>query len=104
MTAVVRLCGFWIATWLLLLLPDIGLYWAGYAVQAAAKPKQLLIAGLIALLITTAKSRSFRLAAIAFLLINQLVWTGYVVYLGESLSPEHQQAALVPSDHSGASD
>jgi hypothetical protein len=77
MTAVVRLCGFWIATWLLLLLPDIGLYWAGYAVQAAAKPKQLLIAGLIvSLLITTAKSRSFRLAAIAFLLINQLGWPG----------------------------
>jgi glucan phosphoethanolaminetransferase (alkaline phosphatase superfamily) len=89
MAAIVRLCGLWAATWVLLLLPDVLLHWSGYAVEAAGKPKQLLFAGLIALLITTAKSRSFRMAAIAFLLINQVVWTGYVVYFGEALSPEH---------------
>jgi glucan phosphoethanolaminetransferase (alkaline phosphatase superfamily) len=87
--AAVGLCGVWIPTWLLLVLPDIGLYWSGYAVDAATKTKQLLLAGLIALLITTAKSRSFRMSAIAVLLINQLIWTGYVVYFGEALSPEH---------------
>lgn len=89
LNAAVSLCALWVATWFLLLLPDIALYWGGYAVQAATKPKQLLVAGLIALLITTAKLRSFRIAAIAFLLINQLVWTGYAVYFGEALSPEH---------------
>ena len=89
MTTGVRLCGIWIATWLLLLLPDIGLYWSGYAVDATTKTKELLVAGLIALLITTAKSRGFRVAAIACLIINQLIWTGYVVYFGEALSPEH---------------
>jgi glucan phosphoethanolaminetransferase (alkaline phosphatase superfamily) len=85
----IRMCGFWIATWLLLLLPDIGLCWSGYAADAATKTKELLLAGLISLLITTAKSRRFRMAAIAFLLINQLIWTGYAVYFGEALSPEH---------------
>jgi glucan phosphoethanolaminetransferase (alkaline phosphatase superfamily) len=89
MGTMAHLAGVWIATWLLLLLPDFALYWSGYAVEAATKLKQLLFAGLVALLITTAKSRSFRLAAIAFLLVNQIVWIGYVVYFGEPLSPEH---------------
>ena len=86
---ILRLCGLWAATWGLLVLPDLLLHWSGYAVEAAVKPKQLVFAGVIALLISTAKSRRFRITAIAFLLINQIIWTGYVVYFGEPLSPEH---------------
>ena len=29
------------------------------------------------------------MAAIAFLALNQLIWTGYAVYFGQALSPEH---------------
>ena len=81
--------GLWIATWALLLLPDVLLYWSGYSVQAAVSAKALLFTAVIALLITTARSRRFRMAAIAFLALNQLIWTGYVVYFGQALSPEH---------------
>jgi glucan phosphoethanolaminetransferase (alkaline phosphatase superfamily) len=81
--------GLWIATWALLLLPDFLLYWSGYSVEAAIKFKPWLVAGIIALLVSTAKSRRFRMAVIAFLVLNQIVWTGYVVYFGQALSPEH---------------
>ena len=89
LTTALRLCGLWIITWILLLLPDFLLYWGGYAVEAAVKIKPLVYAAIIALLISTAKSRGFRMAAIAFLVLNQIIWTGYVVYFGEALSPEH---------------
>jgi glucan phosphoethanolaminetransferase (alkaline phosphatase superfamily) len=89
MAVVLRLGGLWVATWVLLLLPDFALYWCGYDVQAAVKLKPLLYAAIIALLISTAKSRRFRLGVIAFLALNQIIWTGYVVYFGEALSPEH---------------
>ena len=79
----------WGGTWILLLLPDVLLYWSGYSVQAAVRFKAVLFTAVIALLITTAKSRRFRMAAIAFLALNQLIWTGYVVYFGQALSPEH---------------
>jgi len=85
----VRLLGVWGGTWILLLLPDVLLYWSGYSVQAAVRFKAVLFTAVIALLITTAKSRRFRMAAIAFLALNQLIWTGYVVYFGQALSPEH---------------
>ena len=49
----------------------------------------LFTAAVVALLISTAKSRRFRMAAIAFLVLNQIIWTGYVVYFGQALSPEH---------------
>lgn len=84
-----RLCALWVATWLLLLLPDLLLYWNGYAVEAAVKLKAILFTAAAALLISTAKSRRFRMAVIAFLVINQIVWTGYVVYFGQALNPEH---------------
>ena len=84
-----RLCGLWAATWILLMLPDVLLYLSGYSVLAAIKLKSILFAGLVGLLITTAKSRRFRMAAIAFLVLNQTIWTGYVVYFGQPLSPEH---------------
>ena len=84
-----RLCGLWVVTWILLLLPDFLLYWNGYAVEAAIKIKPLVYAAIIALLLSTAKSRSFRMAAIGFLVLNQIIWTGYVVYFGQALSPEH---------------
>jgi glucan phosphoethanolaminetransferase (alkaline phosphatase superfamily) len=77
------------ATWLLLLLPDILLYWSGYPVQAAVRTNAIVFTALAALLISTSKSRRFRLGAIAFLVVNQLIWTGYVVYFGQALSPEH---------------
>lgn len=89
LTTVLRLCTLWVVTWIVLLLPDFLLYWSGYAVEAAVKIKPLVYAAIIALLLSTAKSRSFRMAAIAFLVLNQIVWTGYVVYFGQSLSPEH---------------
>ena len=66
MTAISRLLALWIATWILRLVPDFFLYWSGYAVEAAVKLKALLFAAVIALLVTTAKSRRFRMAAIAF--------------------------------------
>jgi len=72
-----------------LLLSDFLLYWSGYSVAAAIKPKPLLFAAGIAMLITTTKSRRLRMAVIAFLVLNQLIWTGYVVYFGRALSPEH---------------
>jgi hypothetical protein len=87
--AAVPLAALWLATWALLLLPDVLLHWSGYAVQAATSLKATLFAAIIALLICTAKSRRFRLAVIAFLALNQLIWTGYVVYFGQALSPEH---------------
>jgi len=87
--AAVCLGGLWVATWALLLLPDVLLYWSGYSVEAAVKLKAILFTAAIALLISTAKSRRFRLAAIAFLVLNQIIWTGYVVYFGQALSPEH---------------
>ena len=83
------LCVLWAASWLLLFLPDILLYWSGYSVQSAVKFKAILFTAVAALLISTAKSRRFRMAAIAFLVINQLIWTGYAVYFGQPLSPEH---------------
>jgi glucan phosphoethanolaminetransferase (alkaline phosphatase superfamily) len=89
MAATSRLCALWVATWILLLLPDFLLYFSGYSVEAAVKLKALVFAAIIAFLVTTAKSRRFRMAAIAFLVVNQIVWTGYVVYFGEALSPEH---------------
>jgi glucan phosphoethanolaminetransferase (alkaline phosphatase superfamily) len=89
LTIALRLCALWVVTWVLLLLPDFLLYWNGYAVEAAVKIKPLVYAAIIALLLSTAKSRSFRMAAIAFLVLNQIIWTGYVVYFGEALSPEH---------------
>ena len=89
LTTALRLCGLWVVTWILLLLPDFLLYWNGYAVEAAIKIKPLVYAAIIALLLSTAKSRSFRMAAIGFLVLNQIIWTGYVVYFGQALSPEH---------------
>ena len=83
------LCALWAASWLLLFLPDLLLYWSGYSVQSAVRYKAVLFTAVAALLISTAKSRRFRMAAIAFLVINQLIWTGYVVYFGQPLSPEH---------------
>lgn len=88
MPAAARLGGLWIATWALLLLPDLLLYWGGYPVNAAARPKAIFFAAVIALLITMAKSRRFRSAAIAFLALNQIIWTGYVVYFRQALSPD----------------
>ncbi len=87
--ALARFCGLWLATWLLLVLPDVLLHWFGYAVEAAVKAKPIVFAGVIALLLSTAKSRSFRMAALTFLVLNQIIWTGYIVYFGEALSPEH---------------
>jgi glucan phosphoethanolaminetransferase (alkaline phosphatase superfamily) len=84
-----RLCTLWLGTWALLLLPDVLLYWEGYSVKAAVSLKAILFAAVIALLISTARSRRFRLVAITFLAVNQLIWTGYVVYFGQALSPEH---------------
>ena len=84
-----RLCALWGATWILLLLPDVLLYWSGYSVLAAVRFKAILFTAAVALLISTAKSRRFRMAAITFLVLNQLIWTGYVVYFGQALSPEH---------------
>jgi glucan phosphoethanolaminetransferase (alkaline phosphatase superfamily) len=89
LTTALRLCGLWVVTWNLLLLPDFLLYWNGHAVEAAIKIKPLVYAAIIALLLSTAKSRSFRMAAIGFLVLNQIIWTGYVVYFGQALSPEH---------------
>ncbi|MGH9809239.1 MAG: hypothetical protein ACRD9W_18635, partial [Terriglobia bacterium] len=86
--AAARLSGLWLATWALLLLPDLLLYWRGYPVNAATSPKAILFAAGIALLITMAKSRRFRMAAIVFLAVNQIIWTGYVVYFRQALSPE----------------
>ena len=83
------LCLLWASSWLLLFLPDLLLYWSGYSVQAAVKFKAILFTAVAAALISTAKSRRFRMAAIAFLVVNQLIWTGYVVYFGQALSPEH---------------
>jgi glucan phosphoethanolaminetransferase (alkaline phosphatase superfamily) len=83
------LCALWAASWLLLFLPDLLLYWSGYSVSAAVRFKAILFTAFAALLISTAKSRRFRMAAIAFLVINQLIWTGYAVYFGQPLSPEH---------------
>ena len=83
------LCALWAASWLLLFLPDLLLYWSGYSVQSAVRFKAILFTAVAALLISTAKSRRFRMAAIAFLVINQLIWTGYAVYFGQPLSPEH---------------
>ncbi len=87
--AALPLAGVWLATWALLLLPDVLLYWSGYAVEAVSGFKAILFAAVVALLITTAKSRRFRVAVIAFLVLNQIIWTGYVVYFGQALSPEH---------------
>ncbi len=87
--ALARFCGLWLATWFLLVLPDALLHWFGYAVEAAVKAKPIVFAGFVALLLSTAKSRSFRMAALAFLVLNQIIWTGYIVYFGEALSPEH---------------
>ncbi|MGE3528409.1 MAG: sulfatase-like hydrolase/transferase [Methyloceanibacter sp.] len=84
-----RLAATWIATWALLLLPDLLLYWGGYPVLAAVKLKAWLTAGIIALLLSTARSRRFRMWAVALLVVNQAIWTGYVVYFGEALRPEH---------------
>jgi hypothetical protein len=56
--ALARFCGLWLATWLLLVLPDVLLHWFGYAVEAAVKAKPIVFAGVIALLLSTAKSRS----------------------------------------------
>jgi glucan phosphoethanolaminetransferase (alkaline phosphatase superfamily) len=89
MAAASRLVGLWVATWILLLLPDGLLYWSGYSVEAAVRLKAILFVAGIALLISMAKSRRFRMAAIAFLVLNQIIWTGYVVYFGQALSPEH---------------
>ena len=83
------MCGLWVATWILLLLPDLLLYLSGYSVSAAVRFKAILFTAVAALLISTAKSRRFRMAASAFLVINQLIWTGYAVYFGQPLSPEH---------------
>ena len=83
------LCGIWAASWLLLFLPDLLLYWSGYSVEAAVRFKAMLFTAVAALLISTAKSRRFRLAAVAFLVVNQIIWTGYAVYFGQPLSPEH---------------
>ena len=83
------LCGIWAASWLLLFLPDLLLYWSGYSVEAAVRFKAILFTAVAALLISTAKSRRFRLAAVAFLVVNQIIWTGYAVYFGQPLSPEH---------------
>jgi glucan phosphoethanolaminetransferase (alkaline phosphatase superfamily) len=77
------------ATFVLLLLPDLLLYWNGYPVEAVVHFKAIAFAALCALLISTAKSRIFRIGAIALLVVNQIVWTGYVVYFGRPLSPEH---------------
>ena len=89
LTAVARLVCLCIATLILLFLPDLLLYWQGYSVTAAASLKQLFYALVIALLISTVKLRKFRMAAITFLVLNQIIWTGYVVYFGQALSPEH---------------
>src|SRR5215510_12689314 len=84
-----RLAAIWVATWALLLLPDLLLYWSGFPVVAAARVKPWLAAAIIALLVSTAKSRRFRMTVVGLLALNQIVWTGYVVYFGEPLRPEH---------------
>jgi glucan phosphoethanolaminetransferase (alkaline phosphatase superfamily) len=83
------ICGLFTATWILLILPDLLLYWSGYPVQAAVRFKAILFTAVVALLVSTAKSRRFRIGVITFLVLNQLIWTGYVVYFGQPLSPEH---------------
>ena len=89
MRGLALLCAVWAASWLLLLLPDLLLYWSGYPVIAAVRFNAILFTAVVALLISTAKLRGFRIGAIALLVINQLIWTGYVVYFGQPLSPEH---------------
>src|SRR5262245_17161815 len=84
-----RLAAIWVATWVLLLLPDLLLYWSGYPVVAAVRFQPWFAAAIIALLLSTARSRRFRMVAVALLALNQIVWTGYVVYFGEPLRPEH---------------
>jgi glucan phosphoethanolaminetransferase (alkaline phosphatase superfamily) len=84
-----RLAAVWLATWALLLLPDLLLYWSGFPVVAAVRLKPWLTAAIIALLLSTARSRRFRMVAVGLLALNQIVWTMYVVYFGEPLRPEH---------------
>lgn len=84
-----RLAAIWVATWVLLLLPDLLLYWSGYPVVAAVRFEPWFAAAIIALLLSTARSRRFRMVAVGLLAFNQIVWTGYVVYFGEPLRPEH---------------
>ena len=88
-TKLTRLAILWVATSILLLLPDFLLYWSGYSVTAALHDKPRIVALVLALLISTTAWRNFRMAAITFLALNQLIWTGYVVYFGKPLSPEH---------------
>ena len=73
---------------LLLLVPDVLLARLGYALDAGARPKSILIVAAVALLITSLTSRRARLSLLAFLVANQLIWIGCAVYFGRALGPE----------------
>jgi hypothetical protein len=84
MAATSRLCALWVAIWILLLLPDFLLYFSGYSVEAAVKLKALVIAAIIAFLVTTVKSRRFRMEA------AQTVARALGVRLETTNIPEHR--------------
>lgn len=82
------LSGLAAAAFLLLIVPDVLLGRLGYATEGAARPKTYLFVAVIALILTSMASRRARLWTIAFLVVNQLIWTGCAVYFGTALRPE----------------
>lgn len=72
----------------LLLVPDFYLARSGLALDGATRPKFLFLVAAVALVLTSMSSRRARLWTLAFLVVNQVIWTGCAVYFGKALGPE----------------
>ena len=71
-----------------LLLPDALLAWHGIDLNGLTRLSNLSTVLGIAAVIAAMASRRARLEALAFLVLNQIVWIGCAVYFGRTLGPE----------------
>ena len=84
------------ATFALLLLPDLIQARSSEAIQPLSKTTPIIILAAAAALATCAASRRVRLAFLAFLVFNQIIWLGCLAYFGQIMTPD--QFLLAPQE------
>lgn len=83
-----------VATFLLLLAPDLIAARSSTAIAPLSKSTPILILAIASALLTLAPSRRVRMAFIAFLVFNQVIWLGCLAYFGQIMTPD--QFLLAP--------
>ncbi len=83
-------------TFALFLLPDLIQARTSDAIQPLSKTTPIIILAVAAALATAAASRRVRMAFLAFLVFNQIIWLGCLAYFGQIMTPD--QFLLAPQE------